>query len=168
VQIGDNGEVLGVYGTWTTLRTLDRYPLRSVDAVFTDLVAGKGTGATPVPLSAAEVDGAAPDHVIAPISVSINRITLGFAVMPASDDGVAVVDLVPTYVFTGTTDNGGEVVQELVAVEATVVPPVTSPDAPSPDKPLPDAPGVTNPPVGKPEPQPLPATEPTVSGTPPT
>ena len=43
VQIGDNGTVLGVYGTWTTLRTLDRYPLRPVLSVFADLVAGKGT-----------------------------------------------------------------------------------------------------------------------------
>jgi hypothetical protein len=163
VQLGDNGKVLGAFGTWTTLHTLDRYPLRSVDAVFADLVAGKGTSPGPVPLGAPEVARERPVDAIEPITVTINRVTLGYVVMPASDGAVAVVDLVPTYVFTGTANGAGQIVQELVAVEATVVAP-----PPSPAGRVPDSPTATNPPLGKPEPQPLPATEPTVSGTPPT
>jgi hypothetical protein len=81
--------------------------------------------------------------------------------MPASDNGVAVVDVVPTYAFTGRASGGTEVSRELVAVDAAVVTPST---APGPKR----VPNLTVPPIGAPEPQPLPVSPPTVSGKPPT
>ena len=125
VEIGDRSAILAVFGTWTTVRTIDRYPLRSVDAVFADLVAGKGTRPGPVPMAA--IAEGAPDQLGEPVTVTVDRIRLGFVVMPASDDGVAVVDIVPTYLFTGTFEGGGEITQELVAVEASVAAPAPAP-----------------------------------------
>jgi hypothetical protein len=162
VEIGDDSAILAVFGTWTTVRTIDRYPLRSVDAVFADLVAGKGTSPGPVPMTAIAPDGGAPDHMNQPVDVTIDRIRLGFAVMPAFDDGVAVVDIVPTYVFVGTVDGGGEITRELIAVEASIAAPAAIPRDPATGNT-----GSTTPLSGKPEPQPAPA-EPPVAGTPPT
>jgi hypothetical protein len=163
VEIGDNANILGVSGTWTALRTIDRYPLRSVAAVFADLVAGKGTSPGPQPLSAIDAAGAFPSYRIKPVEVAIDGVTLGYSVMPASDRGVAVVDVVPTYVFSGKATGGGDVTQELVAVEATVTTPDTRPGT-SPTKPNPISP--PGPPIGKPEPQTAPANGATASGTP--
>lgn len=148
VVIGDNGDVVSVSGTWATLRTVGRYPLRPVTDVFADLVAGKGTSPGPVPLGAIGPELGAPDHLVQPVDVAIDHVQLGFAVMPASDHGRPVVDVVPTYVFSGTASGGGEITQELVAVEATVVTPATLPIRPV-------KPGGT-PPLGTPEPQPAP------------
>jgi hypothetical protein len=160
VEIGDRSAILAVFGTLTTVRTLDRYPLRSVDAVFADLVAGKGTSPGPVPMAPIAQDGAAPDQVIEPVTVTIDRVTLGFAVMPASENGVAVVDLVPTYVFSATVEGGGAIARELVAVEASVATP-----EPTTRDPATENTGSTTPLTGKPEPQPAPAGTP-VSGEP--
>ena len=159
--MGDNGDVVAVFGTWTTLRTLDRYPLRTVAAVFADLEAGKGTSPAPEPMAAIDLGAPIPEDSTPPITVTIDHVALGFTVFPASDDGVAVVDVVPTYVFTGTMSGGGDFTQALVAVDATVVPPA-DPTTP-PTKPI-----AVSPPSGRPEPQPAPLPESTVSGKPPT
>jgi hypothetical protein len=133
IDVGERGTIRAVSGTWTSLRTLGRYPLRPVSAVFDDLV--KGTGINPFPVPVSEIapvapGGAAPDHVIAPTTVTISRVTLGFAVIPAAENGATVVDVVPTYVFTGRTSAGDEITQTLVAVNATVATPETLPVAP--------------------------------------
>ena len=120
VVLGDNGVVASVSGTWATLRTLGHYPLRPVADVFADLVAGKGTSPGPVPLGAIGTELGAPDHLVQPVDVAIDHVKLGFAVMPAVDGSRSVVDVVPTYVFSGTASGGGEITQALVAVEATV------------------------------------------------
>jgi hypothetical protein len=172
VEIGDNGHVLGLSGTWADLRTLGRYPLRSVDAVFAELAAGRGIDPGPVPLDASESGGAFPFHEIKPVTVVIDHVTLGYAVMPAVAGGAAVVDIVPTYVFTGRPEDGGNsgatVSRTLVAVDATVTTPSTLPGSP---KTVPGATNtipIANPPLGRPEPQTTPDVPPTVGGTPPT
>ena len=163
VALGDKGRVVSVSGTWAKLRTLGRYPLRPVTDVFADLVAGKGTSPGPIPLGAIGTELGAPDHLVQPVDVAIDHVKLGFAVMPAADHGRPVVDIVPTYVFSGTASGGGEITQELVAVEATVATPATLPNPPG-------KPGGT-PPLGTPEPQPapvgtLPADPGPITGTP--
>jgi hypothetical protein len=160
ITVGNNGDVVGVFGTWTTLRTLDRYPLRTVASVFADLAAGTGISPFPEPMSTRELGAPTPANA-PPITVTIADVALGFTVVPASDNGAAVVDVVPTYVFHGTTSGGGELTQVLIAVEATVVPaPVTTMP---PTKPIDGGPR-----SGRPEPQPAPVPEPTVAGKPPT
>jgi hypothetical protein len=164
VTIGNNGDVVGVFGTWTTLRTLDRYRLRTVASVFADLAAGTGISPFPEPMDTRELGAPTPADTTAPITVTIDRVALGFTVIPASDDGAAVVDVVPTYAFHGTTSGGGELTQVLIAVDATVVPaPVTTMP---PTKPIDGGPR-----SGRPEPQPapvpVPVPEPTVAGKPP-
>jgi hypothetical protein len=160
ITIGNNGDVVGVFGTWTTLHTLDRYPLRTVASVFADLAAGKGISPFPEPMYTRELGAPMPANA-PPITVTIDRVALGFTVIPASDNGAQVVDVVPTYVFRGTTSGGGEVTRVLIAVEATVVqPPVTTTP---PTKPIDGGP-----PSGRPEPQPAPVPQPTVAGKPPT
>lgn len=161
ITVGNNGDVVGVFGTWTTLRTLDRYPLRTVASVFADLEAGKGTSSFPEPMNTRELGAPTPADATRPITVTIDRVALGFTVIPASDNGVEVVDVVPTYGFRGTTSGGGEFTQVLIAVEATVVPPPVTTTPPT--KPIDGGP-----PSGRPEPQPAPVPEPTVSGKPPT
>jgi hypothetical protein len=168
VDIGDEGHILGVSGTWAELRTLRRYPLRSVAAVFGDLAAGRGIDPEPVPVYANDLGGAVPFPEIKPVTVTIDRVTLGLAVMPASDGGSAVVDVVPTYVFTGRTSSGFQVSRSLVAVEATVITPSTAPGSPTTVPNATNTLPVTTGPVGKPEPQPLPVSPPTVAGKPPT
>ena len=98
----------------------------------------------------------------APITVTIDHVALGFTVFPASDNGIAVVDVVPTYVFTGTMGVGAPYTQALVAVDASIVPPAVT--APPYSKPI----AVSPPSEPQPLPQPEPVTEPTVSGKPPT
>ena len=68
--------------------------------------------------------------MIRPLTITIDRVTLGFAVMPATTGTTAVVDVLPTYVFSGRTSSGGTVTQTLVAVQATVATPKTVPVAP--------------------------------------
>jgi hypothetical protein len=132
VEIGDQGRIVGVGGTWTDLRTLGRYPLRTVDAVFADLAAGRGIDPLPEPVAATEPGGAVPFHEIAPVTVTIDHVTLGLAVMPAFDNAGAVVDVVPTYVFSGHTADGQQISRSLVAVEASVTTPSTAPGATKP------------------------------------
>jgi hypothetical protein len=127
VEIGDSGAISSASGLWTHVRTIDRYPLRSVAAAFADLVAGVGGGTSPGPIGARELPGASPDHVIEPVTVSIDRVTLGYSAVPASADGSDVVDLVPTYVFTGRTSAGDPITQTMTAVVATAAPPPTTP-----------------------------------------
>jgi hypothetical protein len=161
VELGARGRVESAWGTLTQLRTLGRYPLQSVASVFADLVAGRGIDPQPIALAEVAPGGAQPFHEIAPVDVTIDRVTLGYAVMPASDRGSAVVDVVPTYEFSGKTANGDAVSRSLVAVEASVTTPSTVPG------PKPTGPGATGPPRGTPEPQPMPLEPaPTVAGKP--
>jgi hypothetical protein len=161
VQLGDGGRVESAWGTLTDLRTLGHYPLQSVPQVFADLAAGRGIDPQPIALNELAPGGAEPFHEIAPVDVVIDGVTLGYAVMPASDGGAAVVDIVPTYVFSGSTTNGDAVSRSLVAVEAGVTTPSTAPG------PKPTDPGPTDLPLGKPEPQPMPVDpSPTVAGKP--
>jgi hypothetical protein len=133
IDIGSHGAIRAVSGTWTRLRTLDRYPLRPVSAVFEDLVKGAGVNPFPVPMrevAPVAPGGAAPDHVIAPTTVAITRVTIGFVAIPAAESGATVVDVVPTYVFTGRTSGGDEITQTLITVHASMATPRTLPVAP--------------------------------------
>jgi hypothetical protein len=132
-----------------------------VPSVFADLAAGRGIDPQPIALTELAPGGAEPFHEIAPVDVVIDGVTLGYAVMPAWDGGAAVVDVVPTYVFSGKTTNGDAVSRSQVAVEASVTTPSTAPG------PKPTDPGPTDLPLGKPEPQPMPVEpSPTVAGKP--
>ena len=126
----------------------------------------------PDSINAVDLGVATPEEQGAPITVTIDHVALGFTVFPASDDGVAVVDVVPTYVFTGTmSGGGGSYTQALVAVDAAVVPPADT--TPPPTKPIVVSPPSGQPlpepqPLPKPQPEPDPITEQTVAGKPPT
>jgi hypothetical protein len=125
IEIGSNGTITGVSGPWTNLRTIATYPLRSVTAVFADLRAGRGIDPEPVATGApAPAPGeAVPFHEIAPVTVTIDHVTLGAAVIPATDGRNAVVDIVPTYVFSGHAGADVIVSRTLVAVDANVTTP---------------------------------------------
>lgn len=151
IDIGDRGRVEVVWGMLTRVRTLGRYALRGVGVVFADLAAGRGIDPNPTPVMGVPTP-AVPFQATAPVDVAIDHVTLGYAVMPASDHGTAVVDIVPTYIFSGRTSAGVQVSRTLVAVVASVGAPATKT---LPTKPLPGGR-----PVGKPEPAPLPAPAP--------
>jgi hypothetical protein len=125
VEIGDNGKIYSASGLWTNVHMIGQYPLHSVAAVFADLVAGVGGSTSPQPMPAREAVGIAPGAPPAPVTVTIDRVMLGFAAVPASADGSAVVDIVPTYVFAGRTSAGDPVTQMMVAVVASAAPPPT-------------------------------------------
>jgi hypothetical protein len=151
VEIGAGGDIVGLSGTWANVQTLGRYPLRPVASVFADLVAGRGIDPEPLPVMGSSLGEAVPFQGITQVTVTIDHVSLGYALMPASDNGVAVVDIVPTYVFAGHTNGAGMVSREMVAVRATVSTPRTN---------------VTNTPPGKPESPPAPASPLTAGGTP--
>ncbi len=123
VEIGDNGRIDSASGLWTTVHPLGHYPLRSVAAVIADLTAGIGHSNSPLPMGAREALGITGGAAPAPITVTIERVTLGYAAVPASADRSAVVDIVPTYVFTGRTSTGDPVTETMVAVIAAAAPP---------------------------------------------
>ena len=126
VDIGDNGTIYSASGLWTNVHTIGHYPLRSVAAVFADLAAGVGTSNSPQPMGAREALGLTRGAAPAPITVKVDRVTLGYAAVPAAADGNQVVDIVPTYVFTGRTSAGDPITQTMVAVVAAAVPPPTT------------------------------------------
>jgi hypothetical protein len=126
-----------------------------VRSVFADLAAGRGIDPDPLRVAAVELGSpgsAMPLHEIAPVDVSIDHVTLGYSIMPATEDGRAVVDIVPTYGFSGHTSSGDAVSRKLVAVDASVAPAVIPPGSPSTGA------TVSPPPVGKPVPVPVPET----------
>ncbi len=128
IEIGDNGAIDSASGLWTRVHTIDRYPLRSVAAVFADLATGVGDSTSPGPVGARGDPGASPDHVIEPVTVSIDRVTLGYAAVPAAADRGEVLDIVPKYVFSGRTSAGDPITQTMVAVVAAATPPPTTSD----------------------------------------
>ena len=54
-EIGDNGVMQSAYGTIAAMEKMGDYPLRSIQSVYDDIVAGTFYGGQPMPMAAAEI-----------------------------------------------------------------------------------------------------------------
>ncbi len=104
VTVGSHRVVESLSGTWARPELSGSYSLRSTSAVFDDLQQGRARFIGAVPLAASSAAEGAPaggaePGPIAPIETHVTGVSLGIARWDGTEDGHAVVYLVPTYRF---------------------------------------------------------------------
>jgi hypothetical protein len=122
VTIGEHRRIQSVSGTWAEPETIGSYALRSTNDVFDDLRHGRAQFVGPQPLEAASPETAPvePEPVPA-VEVHVTGVTLGAARWEGSEDGRAVVYIVPTYRFRARVEHGEPYEIEVLALDPAVV-----------------------------------------------
>jgi hypothetical protein len=152
VTVGDEGRVLGLWGTLTELEPLGAYPLRTTTRAFEDLQAGRDVVGGVVAFAERAAGGPEPaiEPPPAPRDVEVSGVRLRRMVITRAGDGTAL--LVPVYEFLSPDRHP---VAAVVAVAPDLVqlevPPAKQPlpaPEPRPVEPGTKEPGTEEPPVG--------------------
>jgi hypothetical protein len=154
IEVGDEGVVESVNGTWAALETVGDYPLRSVGAAYEALRRGEVTGGrdlvaqgSPDANVGAPAIEPSPDVAVEPLRVVVSGATRGTIFMTAYEAGGPAAYVVPSYRFEGTYPDGTPWNAEVLAVDekyvvtpSATVPPSADGREPSPaPQPEPDA-----------------------------
>jgi hypothetical protein len=127
VEIGDHARLLGASGPLGTLESVGDYPLRSIDAAFADVQAGRDSlgGGKVQPLSASGIASdtptkaptdSAPDTPIdtptsaptsTPPTAKVTDVSIELVVTDGTADGRTGRFVVPVYRFHASTASGG-------------------------------------------------------------
>jgi hypothetical protein len=165
VDVGDEGVVTSLSGTWPRFERVDEYPLRPVADVYEDLKSGKWAEVMPLGPGAADTDvaesgaaGGDDDHAtvlpepadVPPLRVTVTGAELGTMLMSGFENDAMTTYAVPSYRFIGKYETGERWESELMALapEYVTTPSTTVP----PTEPAPE-------PVPVPEPGPDPSTD---------
>jgi hypothetical protein len=157
VTIGAHRRVESVSGTWASAGDASPYALRSTKDVFDDLQHGRaqyaGVQAMLAPggpaIAPGTVLGTAPDTV-PPLEVHITGVALGSARWDGTDNGQAVVYVVPTYRFHARVGQFDPYDVELLALDPgtfAIASPSVPKGSPTPAGVVPEPPPAPKPPA---------------------